>query len=106
VEFVKQRIITLDPKFDIEEESKECGDRIQGLEVQPLSEDGSAMVIPTFVLFHDKVIVHEVATKKPEKKDEEEDGDEEEEGADVDNNGAEPSQPANPLMVMDDLLAE
>jgi hypothetical protein len=79
VEFVKQRIITLDPQFVIKEESNEYREGIQGLEVQPLSKDGSAMVIPTFVLLHDKVIINEVATKAQENKDEEEDGDEDDE---------------------------
>jgi hypothetical protein len=87
VEFVKQRIITLDPEFDLEEESNEYADGVQGLEVQPLSEDGSATAISThaFIL---QVVTRR--NRKDEDGEESTDGD----GEDVANDFAEvPAQP-------------
>jgi hypothetical protein len=104
IEFVKQRIITLDPEFDLKDEWNEYADRVQGLKVQPLSEDGNATLISTHK-FHVQVVT--TREKNPEEEDSE--GSTDGEGKDLATGFPDipaQAQPVAQFEGMDDLLNE
>jgi hypothetical protein len=50
VEYVKKRIITLEPSFDLEQEAKHSGDGLYGQEIQLPLGDGKVAVLSTCVV--------------------------------------------------------
>ena len=104
IEFVKQRIMTLNPEFWLKDEWSVYADGVQGLEVQPLSEDGTATMIST----HEFLMKEET---REEKADEEEDSEDssDSEREDLDTSVPDKPQPAQPgaeFVEMDNLLME
>ena len=104
IEFVKQRIMTLNPEFVLKEEWSEYADGVQGLEVQPLSEDGNATLTST----HEYIIKEE--TRK-EKNREEEDSDDSSDSESDDlatrvPDMPQPAQPGAEFEGLDNLLIE